>query len=451
MSGPRRFSGGRRSFPVESLRRQSPRQSQRRNLSPKLITMADIIFLPDPEEGHLFPTFKVARDLEKAGFSVCYVGVRDLMESVVKQGFAYHVILEDVYPQGYARQIVRNMKPAHAYFMGEEAGHLIKRLNPRLLIISWVLPLETLLLHYRFKIPLIIYHAIMTYLDAPDRSLARVSNEECTRQLMKLSGGLVNQLLAFMKERRVAFKTFTDLLGPLDEAPRFLMCPGEFDIGGNAFPPEHVCLGPCIRESLVGEQDIAAKYLSPGAGRKIILGSAGSQTAEYPERARRFFTLLIEAVRQMPDYYLILSVGKVFAKGGLGEIPPNVLLAEWLPQVELLAHASVAVIHGGLGAIKECIYNGVPMLVVPMGRDQMDNARRVEEHNLGIAAELEHLSAEKITGLIAHVHASESIQSGMARMRTIFHEKENGGAGVTFINACIGPPRRVLPLPHLTV
>jgi len=49
----------------------------------------------------------------------------------------------------------------------------------------------------------------------------------------------------------------------------------------------------------------------------------------------------------------------------------------------LLSGASLAVLHGGLGGIKESILAGVPMLLVPFVFDQRPNAERIAFHGLG--------------------------------------------------------------------
>ncbi|MCA6430931.1 MAG: hypothetical protein IM613_15975, partial [Cytophagales bacterium] len=53
-----------------------------------------------------------------------------------------------------------------------------------------------------------------------------------------------------------------------------------------------------------------------------------------------------------------------------------------------------AVIHGGFGTIKECIALGVPMVIVPLGRDQFINASIVESCGAGIIVNLSTPSCE---------------------------------------------------------
>jgi UDP:flavonoid glycosyltransferase YjiC (YdhE family) len=80
------------------------------------------------------------------------------------------------------------------------------------------------------------------------------------------------------------------------------------------------------------------------------------------------------------------------------------------------------------------------MLVIPMGRDQKDNAERVRTHHLGMAEDLERTSVKALVDLINHILSSERIKSGVAHMQSIFHERENNEADVAFIMNYVGPP-----------
>jgi UDP:flavonoid glycosyltransferase YjiC (YdhE family) len=64
-----------------------------------------------------------------------------------------------------------------------------------------------------------------------------------------------------------------------------------------------------------------------------------------------------------------------------------VRIERWVPQQDVLGHASAAVVHGGSGSTLGAIAAGVPLVVVPLFADQPANARRVEEVGAGLAVE----------------------------------------------------------------
>ena len=74
--------------------------------------------------------------------------------------------------------------------------------------------------------------------------------------------------------------------------------------------------------------------------------------------------------------------------------------------------------------MKECIYYGVPMIVIPMGRDQSDNAERVRHHNLGVTRGFKRLSKEGLVGDIQCVTTSNDIRTAIAQMRGNFHSAD---------------------------
>ena len=57
--------------------------------------------------------------------------------------------------------------------------------------------------------------------------------------------------------------------------------------------------------------------------------------------------------------------------------PPNVTVTRWVRHADVLPHCSAVITHGGHGTVMKALIAGVPLVVVPLGRDQPDNAARV--------------------------------------------------------------------------
>ena len=62
--------------------------------------------------------------------------------------------------------------------------------------------------------------------------------------------------------------------------------------------------------------------------------------------------------------------------------------------------ADVAFMHGGLATIKESIWEQVPIVIVPLGKDQRDNALRIKRSGVGVAAEVADLSPHDLRKLL---------------------------------------------------
>jgi MGT family glycosyltransferase len=66
------------------------------------------------------------------------------------------------------------------------------------------------------------------------------------------------------------------------------------------------------------------------------------------------------------------------------QAPPNVEVVQAAPHRQVLAEASVVVTHAGHGTVLKALAAGVPLVCVPMGRDQKDNTVRVLRLGAGV-------------------------------------------------------------------
>jgi UDP:flavonoid glycosyltransferase YjiC (YdhE family) len=85
----------------------------------------------------------------------------------------------------------------------------------------------------------------------------------------------------------------------------------------------------------------------------------------------------------LPVRVLITLGGSIAA----GDLRPagNCILVESAPHSAVMREAAVAVTHGGHGTVTRALVSRVPLLVIPHGRDQSDNAVRVTERGAGLA------------------------------------------------------------------
>ena len=65
--------------------------------------------------------------------------------------------------------------------------------------------------------------------------------------------------------------------------------------------------------------------------------------------------------------------------------PANARVVRFVPHGDLVPHASLVITHSGLGTVMTALSHGIPLLCVPMGRDQFFNAERVSQLGAGAA------------------------------------------------------------------
>src|SRR5262249_17590959 len=76
-------------------------------------------------------------------------------------------------------------------------------------------------------------------------------------------------------------------------------------------------------------------------------------------------------------------LGGVFAPSDF-RTPPNVVAVASAPHGAVLPLARAVVAHGGHGTVMKALAHGLPLLCIPLGRDQPDNAVRVLESGAGL-------------------------------------------------------------------
>jgi MGT family glycosyltransferase len=94
---------------------------------------------------------------------------------------------------------------------------------------------------------------------------------------------------------------------------------------------------------------------------------------------------------------------------------PNVRVVEAAPHAEVLRHAAAVVTHGGHGTVIKALAAGVPLVVVPMGRDQLDVAARVAASGAGIRLKPS-VKPAKLAAAIAEVLRDPSYRDAAGRL-----------------------------------
>jgi MGT family glycosyltransferase len=75
---------------------------------------------------------------------------------------------------------------------------------------------------------------------------------------------------------------------------------------------------------------------------------------------------------------------------------PNARVERFVPHRQVLERAAAVVCHGGMGIVQKSVTAGVPLAVVPFGRDQPEVARRVVECGAGVQLSSKKLTPERL-------------------------------------------------------
>ena len=134
-----------------------------------------------------------------------------------------------------------------------------------------------------------------------------------------------------------------------------------------------------------------------------------------------FLNKLIEATRPEKEWLLIITLGDKIDKTIFENLPENVFLFNWVPQLEVLKNSDININHAGINSINECIHFKVPMLIYSgKNFDQNGCAARVHYHGLGIMGDKDYDSQEQIKHKIDKVLNDEKFKNNMIRFNKLY-------------------------------
>ncbi|MEV5319491.1 macrolide-inactivating glycosyltransferase [Streptomyces sp. NPDC052687] len=137
-----------------------------------------------------------------------------------------------------------------------------------------------------------------------------------------------------------------------------------------------------------GDRTSEGDWQRPAGAEKVVLVSLGSAFTKQPE----FYRNCVRAFGDLPGWHLVLQIGRHVDPAELGDVPANVEVHSWVPQLAVLRKADLFVTHAGAGGSQEGLATATPMIAVPQAVDQFGNADMLQ--SLGVA---QRLSTEEAT------------------------------------------------------
>jgi MGT family glycosyltransferase len=168
-----------------------------------------------------------------------------------------------------------------------------------------------------------------------------------------------------------------------------------------------VMTGPCLpKVSQADGDDPALRVLREGSARIYV--SLGTVFNGQP----RVFGAILDGIGR-GEAQVIVSAGASFERLA-SRAGPSTHIFRRVPQVALLPKVDVVVTHGGNNTVQETLAAGRPMVVIPFGGDQLENARRVERLGVGSAILPAALSAEAVARALEVVRSAPVVARARA-------------------------------------
>ncbi len=445
--------------------------------------MASIGWITWPEHGHLVPTLGIARRLQHLGHRVIFLGVQDVEERIRQEGLEFVVVMQEVFPRGSLNgniesqtSVMQAFKKARAtvrhyrrMLAGTDLQPILNKMKIDFMIVDSLLP--TLALIARSNgIPSALCSVTFPQRKEPgvpplttdiipdEKLLTKVKTEWAWRKhlAVRSTGRNIGSALGlsvntdrFLQSlaRKTGFDSkkieFRTMFEPVPDIPEFVICPAELDFPRPTRDGRYF-VGPSIHHT---NRCIQFPWERLHAEKVLIYCTLGSQSHQYRQSVS-FFQALIDAVRQKPEWQLVVSIGEHLPIDSFHDVPQNVIVVRWAPETEVLKRAALMINHAGLGTIQNCIYFGVPMILFPIFRDQPGNAARVVYHGMGVRGEIRKATPNSLTEMISTVLATPSMKANAGSMGRRFRELEAEHVGANCIESLVAASLRASEYLH---
>jgi MGT family glycosyltransferase len=166
-----------------------------------------------------------------------------------------------------------------------------------------------------------------------------------------------------------------DLYDVLDHCTRVLVLTSpSFDFPAPALPPNVRYVGPQLDDP---HWAVESNWRPSGDGPIVLVAMSSTYQAQ------------TDPLRRVAEGLGRLQVRGVLTTGPAVNpadvpAPPNVRVLRAAPHSEVLREASAVVTHAGHGSVIKALAAGVPLVCMPLGRDQKDNTVRVLRLGAGV-------------------------------------------------------------------
>jgi MGT family glycosyltransferase len=114
----------------------------------------------------------------------------------------------------------------------------------------------------------------------------------------------------------------------------------------------------------------------PGDDRPLVVVGLSTTHQAHDQLLER----IVAALATLPVRALVTTGGATVRS----KPPANIHVARFVPHANVLPQAAAVVTHAGLGTVHAALAHGLPLVCLPIGRDQPDNAARVVSRGAGV-------------------------------------------------------------------
>jgi zeaxanthin glucosyltransferase len=429
--------------------------------------MSDIILIPHYWASDLNASFALARKLSRRGHPVHYLCVPESEERIRAQGFDFTPFFSRVFPKGSIEEQFSNeaqgkhggLTAFREKFRGMcellsqgEIDITTRGLNPALILTSSYMPWVAIAAR-KTNVPILSFSS--TLISVPDLIVPPFGTglipapTLSSRLRINLAWKKIfiarrlAQLRVTSSELKALALHFDYPLNEIDtrvetwprlSIPELVLCPQNFD-----FPRARTLKNTFFVEPAIDTErrDCDFPWHLLADEKPLIYCTVGTlATFKYSRQSAQIFQTFMDALAQRPTWQGVVTIGR-YMKAEDFRCPANVLIVREAPQLELLKRASLMIAHGGIGGVKEAVFMGVPMVLIPLCYDEPGNAARVVYHGLGLREQIESISALKLGRLMDTVLEDPSYSARVKLMSRKFIDLESRAPAIEIIERMI--------------
>jgi len=356
--------------------------------------MASILFYTSPAKGHLFPILGAALELHRRGHQIHIRTLASEMELLHSLGLHAEPIspeieareLDDWKADSQIGAVSLAMKTFadRAVLEVPDLQAAIQQTGADVLVIdtnTWGAQAAA----EASGLPWAVFQPYFTFLPAPEVPpfgpglpytngiVGRLRNTLVGKMIFsKMNGLSLPSINAIRKELHLdAFDSFVDMIA---RPRRFLYYTvKELDYPRKSWPDHFRFVGP----GLWAPQAQAPDWLDETDRPLALVTCSTERQSDRP--------IVEAALKSLPDDgFFVVATSAAYDPGEMAEMAgPHTRLEQFLPHDPVAERAAVVICHGGMGITQRALSHGVPVVVIPFGRDQLDVARRVEHAGVG--------------------------------------------------------------------
>ncbi len=205
-------------------------------------------------------------------------------------------------------------------------------------------------------------------------------------------------------------------MGPVSEMPttfpalaQITQMPQCLDLPRKTLPVNFHYAGPFVEKAPRPSVDFPWDRLD---GRPIIYASLGTTRNVQPSVFR-----MIAAACESLELQLVVSLGNRFEPELLSDLPGSAVVVKYAPQLDILKRAAIVITHGGSNTVLEALFEGKPMIAIPIAYDQPAVSLRLARCKVAEVLPIMRLSARQIRAAVTKILHDPSYREAAVAIR----------------------------------